>query len=153
MCMIFNYNLFTSTNTVGELDIDVVSFQSTDGSNLGRFVSASRVVFGCSHTFMLENLSRRVKGLAGLGNGFSGLPSQLTSVLQLSRKFDICLSSSTTSQGVVFFGDSPYVFLPGIDVSKRLNYTLFSRTPLVLLGLKLKENFRWNTSLESNPSK
>ncbi|OIS95801.1 PREDICTED: basic 7S globulin-like [Nicotiana attenuata] len=130
------YNPFIHTSTGGELAQDVVSLQSTDGSNPGRFIRSARpgVVFGCGATFLLEGLAKGVKGIAGLGNGFIGLPSQLATAFHLDRKFAICLSSSTTSKGVIFFGNSPYVFLPGIDVSKRLVYTPLLKNPVSTSG-------------------
>ncbi|GAY34900.1 hypothetical protein CUMW_277410, partial [Citrus unshiu] len=53
--------------------------------------------------------------------------SLFSSAFSFKRKFAICLSSSTKAKGAVFFGDGPYVMLPGVDVSKSLTYT-----PLIL---------------------
>lgn len=39
----------------------------------------------------------------------------------------MCLSPSTEATGVLFFGDGPYAFSPGIDISKLLVFT-----PLIL---------------------
>jgi hypothetical protein len=38
-------------------------------------------------------------------------------------------SSKTKSNGVLFFGDGPYVFLPRIDVSKFLIFTPLIENP------------------------
>ncbi|XP_009597883.1 probable aspartic proteinase GIP2 [Nicotiana tomentosiformis] len=145
-CVHDPYNPFIHTSTGGELAQDVVSLQSTDGSNPGRFIGSARpgVVFGCGATFLLEGLANGVKGIAGLGNGFIGLPSQLADAFHLDRKFAICLSSSTTSKGVIFFGNSPYVFLPDIDVSKRLVYTPLLKNPVSTSG----SYFRGEPSME-----
>ncbi|PKI31588.1 hypothetical protein CRG98_048021, partial [Punica granatum] len=40
-----------------------------------------------------------------------------------NRKFAICLASSPSSSGVIFFGPGPYNLLPGIDASASLTYT------------------------------
>ncbi|KAJ8565879.1 hypothetical protein K7X08_008455 [Anisodus acutangulus] len=132
------YNPFIRTSTIGELAQDIVSLQSTDGSNPGKFLSANGVVFDCAPSFLLEKLANGVKGIIGLGNGYVGFPTQLANAFRVPRKFAICLSSSTTSKGVIFFGDSPYVFLPGMDVSKRLVYTPLLINPVSTAGSYFK---------------
>ncbi|XVF60425.1 hypothetical protein PTKIN_Ptkin08bG0044900 [Pterospermum kingtungense] len=62
------------------------------------------------------------------GLGPSGRLPRMLSAFSFRRKFAVCLSSSPSSNGVVFFGDGPYVFLPNnLDISKSLIYT-----PLIL---------------------
>ncbi|PHT94922.1 hypothetical protein T459_02804 [Capsicum annuum] len=128
------YNPFIRTSTSGELAQDVISIQSTDGSNPGKFFSSNGVVFDCAPSFLLEKLAKNVKGILGLGNGYVGFPTQLANAFRVPRKFAICLTSSPTSRGVVFFGDSPYIFLPGMDVSKRLVYTPLLINPVSTAG-------------------
>ncbi|KAJ1428771.1 Xylanase inhibitor, C-terminal [Sesbania bispinosa] len=67
--------------------------------------------------------------MAGLARNEISVPSLFASAFNFHKKFAICLSSSTTSSGVLFFGDVPYVFLPGIDVSKSLIYTPLIKNP------------------------
>ncbi|CBI26189.3 unnamed protein product, partial [Vitis vinifera] len=107
-CVLSPDNTVTGTATSGEVGEDAVSIQSTDGSNPGRVVSVRRLLFTCGSTFLLEGLASRVKGMAGLGRSRVALPSQFSSAFSFNRKFSICLSSSTKSTGVVFFGDGPY---------------------------------------------
>ncbi|KAJ4837635.1 GLC7-interacting protein 2, partial [Turnera subulata] len=123
-CGLFPANTVKGLSTSGDLGQDVVSIQSTDGYTPGRVVSAPNVIFTCGATFLLEGLANGVKGMAGLGRSKISLPSQLSAAFSFPRKFAICLSGS---KGVVFFGDGPYVLLPGIDASKLLSYT-----PLIL---------------------
>nr|KYP55572.1 Basic 7S globulin [Cajanus cajan] len=59
--------------------------------------------------------------MAGLGRTKIALPSQLASAFSFPRKFAVCLSSS--SNGVAFFGDGPYVLLPNVDASELLTFT------------------------------
>ncbi|BFG15309.1 hypothetical protein CerSpe_015830 [Prunus speciosa] len=59
------------------------------------------------------------------------------------RKFAICLSSSTSSNGAVFLGYGPYVLLPGIDVSKSLVYT-----PLLLIPFSTAPGYVADPSAE-----
>ncbi|XP_011015096.1 PREDICTED: basic 7S globulin-like isoform X1 [Populus euphratica] len=127
-CSVLPDNTVTSTATSGEVGQDVVSIQSTDGSNPGRVVSVKKLIFACSGTRFLEGLASGVNGMAGFGRTKISLPSQLSAAFSFDRKFAICLTSSASNaKGVVFFGDGPYVLLPGIDASKFLIYT-----PLIL---------------------
>ncbi|RWR93720.1 basic 7S globulin [Cinnamomum micranthum f. kanehirae] len=134
-CGVSPENTVTRTSTGGELADDVVSLQSTDGSNPGQVVTVPQFLFSCAPTFLLQGLASGVKGMAGLGRTRIGLPSQFASAFSLPRrKFAICLSSSTSSNGVIFFGDGPYVFLPGIDVSNSLIYTPLIINPVSTAG-------------------
>ncbi|KAJ0113077.1 hypothetical protein Patl1_03413 [Pistacia atlantica] len=123
-CGVSPDNTVTRTATGGEVAQDVVSVQSTNGFNPGRNVSAPNFVFSCAPTSLSEGLASGVVGMAGLGRTRIAFPSQFASTFSFQRKFAICLSSSN---GVVFFGESPYVFLPNVDASQLLSFTtLFS---------------------------
>ncbi|KAJ8536319.1 hypothetical protein K7X08_034720 [Anisodus acutangulus] len=113
----------------GEINEDVLSIQSTDGSNPGEFVKIPSFIFTCTPTFLTEGLASGVKGTVGLGRNRIALPSQLAEILSFPRKFAVCLSSSTQSPGVIFFGDGPYMMLPNIDVSKNLVFTPLITNP------------------------
>ncbi|KAI9196913.1 hypothetical protein LWI28_028045 [Acer negundo] len=126
-CGHFPDNTVTNTGTGGEIGTDVVSLQSTDGKSSGRVVTVKKLTFTCGSTFLLEGLANGVTGMAGLGRSKISLPAQFSAAFSFPRKFAICLSSSSSENGVVFFGDGPYNFLPGTDVSKSLIYT-----PLIL---------------------
>ncbi|KAJ6911753.1 hypothetical protein NC652_022130 [Populus alba x Populus x berolinensis] len=66
-CAVLPDNTVTRTATSGEVGQDVVSIQSTDGSNPGRVVSVNKLIFACSGTRFLEGLASGVKGMAGFG--------------------------------------------------------------------------------------
>ncbi|KAJ1405144.1 Xylanase inhibitor, C-terminal [Sesbania bispinosa] len=119
-CGVLPDNTVTGTATSGELAEDVVSVQSTNGFNPGRNVTVSRFLFSCAPTFLLQGLANGVSGMAGLGRTRIAFPSQFASAFSFRRKFAICLSSSN---GVVFFGDGPYVLLPNVDASQLLSFT------------------------------
>lgn len=119
-CGVFPDNTVTHTATTGELAEDAVSVQSTNGFNPGRNVAVSRFLFSCAPTFLLKGLAEGATGMAGLGRTKIAPPSQFASAFSFHRKFAICFSSS---DGVVFFGDGPYVFLPNVDASKGLTFT------------------------------
>ncbi|XP_027934637.1 basic 7S globulin-like [Vigna unguiculata] len=120
-------NTITHTATSGELAEDTVSVQSTNGFNPGRNVTVSRFLFSCAPSFLLQGLATGVSGMAGLGRTKIALPSQFSSAFSFHRKFAVCLSSS---KGVAFFGDGPYVLLPNIDASQLLTFTPLLLNPV-----------------------
>ncbi|KAK7303252.1 hypothetical protein RJT34_14154 [Clitoria ternatea] len=128
-CNLFPNNILTHINEVGEVALDVVAINSTNGSNPGKMVTVPNFLFTCGSTNLLKGLAKGVKGMAGLGRNQISVPSLFASAFSFHQKFAICLSSSTTSTGVLFFGDGPYVFLPSIDVSKSLMYTPLVKNP------------------------
>ncbi|KAH0703475.1 hypothetical protein KY285_017753 [Solanum tuberosum] len=108
----------------GEINEDVLSIQSTDP---GKFVKIPSFIFTCVPTFLTEGLASGVKGTVGLGRNRIALPSQLAEIFSFPRKFAVCLSSSTQSSGVIFFGDG--MMLSKIDVSKDLIFTPLITNP------------------------
>ncbi|KAH7522374.1 hypothetical protein FEM48_Zijuj07G0131600 [Ziziphus jujuba var. spinosa] len=131
ICLVNPYNPVAHIVISGaELGQDIVSVQSTNGSNPGGMVYVPNFLFSCADTSFLEGLTNGVKGIAGLGKNKLGLPYQFASDFNLSRKFSICLSSSTTSYGVIFIGVLPNIFRPNnIDLSKFLTYTTLINFP------------------------
>ena len=114
----------TPTATGGELATNVMSVNSTNGSNPGREVSVSRFLFSCSPTFLLQGLASGVAGMAGLGRTRIAFPSQFVFSFSFNRKFAICLTSPAPSKGVIIFGDGPYNLLPNIQLtSQSLSFT------------------------------
>ncbi|XVF60420.1 hypothetical protein PTKIN_Ptkin08bG0044400 [Pterospermum kingtungense] len=127
-CSLLPANTVSNSGTIGEVAQDVVSVQSTNGKNPGKVVSVSEFLFTCGSTFLLEGLASGVKGIAGLGRTKISMSSQFAAAFSFHRKFAVCLSSSSSSNGVIFFGDGPYTFLPNnMEISKSLIYT-----PLIL---------------------
>ncbi|KAF9619896.1 hypothetical protein IFM89_009678 [Coptis chinensis] len=128
-------NTVTRTATGGEVAQDVVSLQATNGKNPGPVVSLPCFLFTCGSTFLLEGLASGVQGMAGLGRGRIGLPSQFVAAFSFNRKFAVCLTSSTSANGVIFFGNGPYVMLPNIDISTSLIYTPLLINPVSTAGV------------------
>ncbi|KAK4748388.1 hypothetical protein SAY87_014974 [Trapa incisa] len=122
-CFLLPDNSVTHTATSGELASDVLSLSSTDGSTPGRAATVPSFLFSCAGTFLLDGLTGGAKGMAGLGRTRIALPSQLAAAFSFRQKFAVCLSSSTSSRGVIFFGDGPYNLLPDVDASASLIYT------------------------------
>ncbi|KAI4364393.1 hypothetical protein MLD38_020489 [Melastoma candidum] len=121
------YNNFIRTSTMGDIAVEAAVFRSTDGKNPGRSVSVpGGVVLTCGYTSMLEGLAKNTRGMVGLGRSPVSLPPVLSSAFGFPNKFAMCLSSSS-SQGVVIFGDGPYFLQPSKEVSSFL-----MNTPLIL---------------------
>ncbi|XP_010278291.1 PREDICTED: basic 7S globulin-like [Nelumbo nucifera] len=130
-CVLFPGNTVTKTTTSGELTEDMIAVRSTDGSSPAtRIVSVPRFLFTCSARFLLERLAGGVKGMAGLGRGPIGMPSQLAAAFSFPRKFAVCLPSSANVTGVIFFGDVPHNLLPEVEVSRILSYTPLITNPV-----------------------
>ncbi|EEF41728.1 conserved hypothetical protein [Ricinus communis] len=103
-CGVSPDNPFTNTATGGELATDVVSVNSTNGSNPGRAVTVPRFLFACAPTFLLQGLATGAVGIAGLGRNRAAFPSQFASAFSLHRKFAICLGSVQVSDDVLCLG-------------------------------------------------
>ncbi|KAK3440874.1 hypothetical protein EUGRSUZ_B01132 [Eucalyptus grandis] len=119
---------------------DTTVIQSTDGRTVGKAVVVPRVVFTCGTTSVLGGLSAGALGMAGLGRSEVSLPVQFASAFKFPKKFSMCLSSSSSSNGVIFFGDGPYVFLPNVDVAKSLMYTPLILNPVSTAGAYFEGN-------------
>ncbi len=130
-CGLMTQNPVTHQNSMGELAQDVLSIQSTKGSNPGSFVSVPGFLFACASSSLLsKGLPRNVQGVAGLGHAPISLPTQLASHFGFTPKFALCLPSSTSNNGAVFFGDGPYYMCPGnTDISRSLTYTPLTISP------------------------
>ncbi|KAJ8763942.1 hypothetical protein K2173_003724 [Erythroxylum novogranatense] len=128
------YNSVSQDGTTGDVSMDVLSIPSTDGKNPGKEVSVPKFLFTCVGAFLKKGLASGVKGIAALGRTKISLPNQLSAAFSFRHKFAICLSSTPTSKGVIFFGDGPYMMLPNIDVSTSLIYTPLVLNPVSALG-------------------
>ncbi|KAF8086678.1 hypothetical protein N665_0615s0026 [Sinapis alba] len=102
----------------GDIASEVVFIHSTNGSNPGRVVKIPSLIFSLGSTDLLNGLANGTVGMAGMGrHSVIGLPSQFAKAFGFNRKFAVCLPSSSGGRGVAFFGNGPYVFLPGIRIS------------------------------------
>lgn len=106
---------------MGELAQDELLIQSTQGSNPGPMARVPQFLFTCAPSFLLQKgLPKNVRGVIGLGHAPISVPTRLASHFGFQPKFALCLTSSTRSNGVIFFGDGPYYMHPGIDISRPL---------------------------------
>lgn len=110
--------------TSGDLSRDVVAAYSTDGKNPGPKVTARGFAFSCAPGFLLKGLAKGTAGMVGLSRARLAPPTQFFPASVSNRKFALCLpSTGSNTPGVLFFGNGPYFFLPGIDASQSLSYT------------------------------
>lgn len=97
------------------------------GSSPGVRVTWPHFIFACFVSpNMVRLLANGVTGIAGFGHDSPiSIPNQLALNPRFTRKFGICLSSSTRSNGVIFVGSDPYyVYNPKkINISKDILYT------------------------------
>ncbi|XP_043810709.1 probable aspartic proteinase GIP2 [Manihot esculenta] len=164
-CHVLIHNKLTGGESdVGVISLDKISLQSTQGSKAGPSVAISDFIFACAYDRGVGNLARGANGMVGLGRDQIALPTQLSSAVggSLRRNFAICLPSTSKSNGVIFFGDSPYVFYPGynkskaIDVSSRFQHTQlyintgFTGSSVVVRGPPSSEYFINVTSIMVN---
>ncbi|KAJ9187656.1 hypothetical protein P3X46_003085 [Hevea brasiliensis] len=123
-CSIYPENPVTRQATVATALIDSLALPTTDASAPGQMGLIPEFIFSCSRTFLLNGLAKEVTGLAALGRSNHSLPAQISNAFSSPRYFALCLSGSTSEAGVAFFGTrGPYMFLPGVDLSKSLVYT------------------------------
>ncbi|XBJ17939.1 hypothetical protein VPH35_009237 [Triticum aestivum] len=121
-CGGFPENTVTRISTGGNLITDVLSVPTTFRPAPGPLATAPAFLFTCGATFLTEGLAAGATGMASLSRARFALPTQLAATFRFSRKFALCLTS-TSAAGVVVFGDAPYAFQPGVDLSKSLLYT------------------------------
>ncbi|XP_031276633.1 probable aspartic proteinase GIP2 [Pistacia vera] len=135
-CYIYPENTLSSGHAeFGNLSMDRISLQSRDSSTSGPLVTINSFIFACATHKLLLNLAKGVKGMLGLGRHPAGLPIQLSSAFggSLRRKFAVCLPSKSKTNGVIFFGDSNYLFYPDYNTSKAIDLSsMFTYIRLVV---------------------
>ncbi|KAF3336475.1 basic 7S globulin-like protein [Carex littledalei] len=134
-CGVFPENSFDHNSYGRELATDVFSLPSTDGYKPGPAATDPHFTFSCGPTALLQGLAHGTVGIIGLGRIKISPLEQLAATFSFQRTFAICLSNSI---GFMFFGGGPYVFLPGIDVSKSLVYTPLLVNPVSPATVSLK---------------
>ncbi|CAI9093562.1 OLC1v1029093C1 [Oldenlandia corymbosa var. corymbosa] len=135
-------NRITDHLTGEELAQDLLALQSNNGSSkAGHLVTSAGFVFACGEASILEGTPENVNGFAGFGRGKLGLPSLLSKGFRLPNKFALCLSNSTRSTGVLYFGDKPYMTNPNRDISVYLLYTPLLIKPFSIPGVHFKDDF------------
>lgn len=131
-CMVTPVNPITKSCALAQLTSKNLTVSWTDGANPTAKIILSDIYLSCASLSLFKSLPRGVVGLASLSLAPLSLPSQFSPpFLGVSRKFAICLPSTSLGNGVVFFGDGPYNLLPptNFDASSLLSYTPLLRNP------------------------
>ncbi|KAL7144651.1 hypothetical protein ABFS83_07G026900 [Erythranthe nasuta] len=127
-CIVTPINPRTKSCASAQLTTETLIISST---NPTAKITLNNTFLSCAPKPLLHSLPKGVVGLASLSLAPLSLPSQLSANLALSRSFAICLPSTNSANGVVFFGDGPYKLLPptNFDAADLLSYTPMLRNP------------------------
>ncbi|XP_043698482.1 chitinase CLP [Telopea speciosissima] len=95
----------------------------TDGQSPTVAINFNQLYVSCAPNSLLRSLPVGSLGMASLSQSPLSLTTQFSS--QVKKKFSICLPSTTTAPGVLFFGEGPFYMLPPtpFDVTTILSYT------------------------------
>lgn len=130
-CTVTPVNPRTKSCASAQLTTGNLTLSWSDGANPTAEITLNHTYLSCAPQALFHSLPKGVVGLASLSLAPLSFPSQFSSVLGLSRKFAICLPSTSSGNGVVFFGDGPYNLLPptSFDATSFLSYTPLLRNP------------------------
>ncbi|KAK4405686.1 Chitinase CLP [Sesamum angolense] len=131
-CMVTPINPRTKSCALAQLTSTNLTISWTDGANPTAKTTFSDRYLSCAPASLFDSLPRGIVGLASLSSAPLALPAQFSPpFLGVRRKFAICLPSTSSGNGVIFFGDGPYHLLPPtkFDVSSLLSYTTLLRNP------------------------
>ncbi|GAA0158698.1 protease [Lithospermum erythrorhizon] len=118
-------NLIGSTILLGWIAEAHLSFQSISYNLSSKnLVDFPRFVLTCSDLGFFPG-DGIIDGVAALGRSQEALSSQLAKAFKFSRKFSLCLSSSTKSKGWISFGDARPPLNPKANLTKYFKYTPF----------------------------
>ncbi|GAB4842043.1 hypothetical protein Ancab_012003 [Ancistrocladus abbreviatus] len=122
-CSTTPVNPITKSCAISQLTSTSVSLPSTDGHNPMTTVKFESIYMSCAPRLLFRSLPRASSGMASLASAPLSLPLQFST--RVLKQFAICLPSTTTDQGVAFFGKGPFYLLPppGIDVTNLLSFT------------------------------
>ncbi|CAI9107885.1 OLC1v1007362C1 [Oldenlandia corymbosa var. corymbosa] len=130
-CELFPENSVTRKVGDGEILTDTLALPTTNGRNPGNLALDSSFAFGCTNTQLLSGLPSIVTGVAALGRFNFSFPGQVSRAFSSPFVFAICAPSTTSANGVAIYNSfGPYLFLPGIDLSKSLSYTPLLLNPI-----------------------
>uniref|UniRef100_A0A0D9WGB7 Peptidase A1 domain-containing protein n=1 Tax=Leersia perrieri TaxID=77586 RepID=A0A0D9WGB7_9ORYZ len=132
-CGGFPENTVTHVTTSDNFITDVLSLPTTFRPAPGPLATAPSFLFTCAPTFLTKGLAAGATGMVSLSRARFALPTQLAATFRFSRKFALCLPPASAA-GVVVFGDAPYTFQPGVDLSKSLIYTPLLVNPVSTAG-------------------
>ncbi|CAH1412594.1 unnamed protein product [Lactuca virosa] len=108
------------------LNYDTFTFRASDGKNPFLDSYECNGNAACAPSSMFESFPANVSGVMAFSSSRKALPALLFQ--PFNNTFALCLPSSLSAHGVMFFGSGPYYLLPKSDVDLR---SLLSYTPLL----------------------
>ncbi|GAB4843451.1 hypothetical protein Ancab_013413 [Ancistrocladus abbreviatus] len=131
-CIVTPVNPVTKTCARDNLTYKDLMIYWTNGENPTIAVIFNHSYASCAPLALLQSLPAKAIGVGGLSSTKLALPMQFAPAkLGVARKFALCLPSTITANGVIFFGDGPYNLFPptNADVSSFLSYTPLIENP------------------------
>ncbi|KAI3472314.1 hypothetical protein Pfo_031272 [Paulownia fortunei] len=134
-CGVLATNPLTQKNVISELAEDVVSIRSIDqASNPSQWATIPQFLFACAPSSLLQG----------------PLPQGLASHFGFRPQFALCLSSSTTNNGGIFFGNLPSKVPPGVIVYTPLTIGAQGEYFILLRSIKINnQTRRWGTMIST----
>ncbi|KAL7608427.1 hypothetical protein Lser_V15G13672 [Lactuca serriola] len=108
------------------LNYDTFAFNGTDGRNSFQDFFGVYPNAACAPSSMFESFPANVSGVMAFSTSQYAIPAYLFQ--PFNTTLALCLPSSLSAHGVMFFGIGPYYFHPNSDVDLR---SLLSYTPLL----------------------
>ncbi|KAH6816480.1 hypothetical protein C2S51_021300 [Perilla frutescens var. frutescens] len=132
-CIVSPQNPITQSCAFDQLtSINLTLSWAPSGANPTADIASTYIYLSCAPKSLFQSLPRGVVGLSSLSLAPLSLPSQLSDRFpRLSRKFAMCLPSSSSRNGVIFFGNASYDLDPRmeLDASSLLSYTPLLTNP------------------------
>ncbi|KAI3775197.1 hypothetical protein L1987_49766 [Smallanthus sonchifolius] len=116
------------TGSCGEalLNYDEFTVNTSDGRNVFTGLYGAYPNAACAPSSSFESFPANVTGVMAFSSSPYALPAYLFQPLK--KTLALCLPSTSSAPGVLFFGTGPYYLLPNSDVDVR---SLLSYTPLL----------------------
>ncbi|PWA76415.1 Aspartic peptidase [Artemisia annua] len=113
--------------TQSELNVDRFAANSSDGRNSFLAYHGINLHAACAPSSSFQSFPKNVSGVMAFSASRYALPAYYYQSW-IKTSLALCLPSTTSSPGVLFFGEGPFYLLPHSDVDLR---SLLSYTPLL----------------------
>ncbi|OVA05509.1 Peptidase A1 [Macleaya cordata] len=128
-CVVTPVNPVTNKCFLAELTHKDLIISWTDGEVPKVGINFNQLYVSCAPQILMKSLPLGVSGMAGLSRSLVSVSTQFLSPnLEIKRQFSICLPSTGSVPGVIFFGEGPFYMMPPTKSDVR---TILSYTPLI----------------------
>nr|XP_043627170.1 chitinase CLP-like [Erigeron canadensis] len=113
------------------LNYDQFSLNGSDGRNPYTSVYYTNCNAGCAPSSTFESFPANVRGVMAFSRSPYAKPASVFYIPEWKDILALCLPSTLSSPGVMFFGDGPYYFIPksNDDIRSLLSYTPLLKHP------------------------